>query len=61
MNAVTLYFTPQELAHVRGVDILQIFKEIKNHTLPAIMTDKGLRIPITSSRLTRDTTCLSLN
>lgn len=47
MNAVTLYFTPQELAHVRGVDILQIFKEIKNHTLPAIMTDKGLRIPIT--------------
>lgn len=46
-KTITLYFSPAQLADVRGVTIKQIFKEIRNHSLPVIMTDNGIKIPIT--------------
>lgn len=47
MKAITLYFTPTQLAKVRGVSVEQIFKEIHKRTLEVLITEEGVKIPIT--------------
>ena len=47
MKAITLYFTPTQLAKVRGVSVEQIFKEIHKGTLEVFITEEGVKIPIT--------------
>lgn len=47
MKAITLYFTPTQLAKVRGVSVEQIFKEIHKETLEVLITEEGVKIPIT--------------
>lgn len=47
MKAITLYFTPTQLAKVRGVSVEQIFKEIHKGTLEVLITEEGVKIPIT--------------
>lgn len=47
MKAITLYFTPTQLAKVRGVSVEQIFKEIYKGTLEVLITEEGVKIPIT--------------
>ena len=46
MKAITLYFTPTQLAKVRGVSVEQIFKEIHKGTLEVLITEEGVKIPI---------------
>ena len=47
MKAITLYFTPLQLAKVRGVSIKEIFKEIHKGTIEVLITEEGVKIPIT--------------
>lgn len=47
METVTLYFTPSQLAAVRGVSLSEIFKEIRQGSLMYQMTDEGMKIPVT--------------
>lgn len=47
METITLYFSPSELAKIRGVRLTDIFKEIHQHTLPYYLTENGIKIPVT--------------
>ncbi|PXX51603.1 hypothetical protein DFR60_1094 [Hungatella effluvii] len=47
MEIITLYLSPSELANVRGVPLSDIFKELRQHTLPYLLTNDGIKIPVT--------------
>lgn len=47
METIILYFTPVQLAKVRGVSVEQIFKEIREGTLKPLITNEGCKIPVT--------------
>ena len=47
MKTIILYFSPAQLAQVRNVSIAQIFKEIREKTLPVQMAETGIKIPVT--------------
>lgn len=47
MKTLTLYFTPVQLAKVRGVSVEKIFKEIQDGTLNVLITEEGRKIPVT--------------
>lgn len=42
-----LFFTPTELATVRGISIYDVFNQIRSQTLTFIITEDGIRIPVT--------------
>lgn len=47
MEQFTLYFSPTELAHIRGVPVSQIFEEIRQNSISYQITEDGIRIPVT--------------
>ena len=47
MEKLTLYFTPSQMAHIRDIPISEIFKEIRHGKLEDMMTDEGIKIPVT--------------
>lgn len=47
MEKLTIYLSPMELAYVRNVPLSEIFEEIRQKTIPYVLTDDGIEIPVT--------------
>lgn len=47
METIILYFSPSELAMVRGIPISEVFRMIREGELPYKDTEDGIKIPIT--------------
>lgn len=47
MKTMILYFSPTQLSDVTGIPLEQIFKEIREGTISYLLTDEGIRIPVT--------------
>ena len=44
---LTLFFTPTELAAVRGISIHEVFNQIRSDNIPYLLDDEGIKIPVT--------------
>jgi len=47
MQKVIIYFTPSELAVVRGISLFNLFESIRQKQIPYVITDGGIKIPVT--------------
>ncbi len=47
MQKVIIYFTPSELAVVRGVSRSSLFESIRQNRTPYVITEEGIKIPVT--------------
>ena len=47
MQKVIIYFTPSELATVRGVSLSSLLESIRLQQIPYVITEEGMKIPVT--------------
>lgn len=47
MNTIILYFSPTQFSDVTGIPLEQVFKEIREGSIPCQFTNEGIRIPVT--------------
>lgn len=47
MQKIIIYFTPSELATVRGISIFSLFESIRQNQIPYVITETGIKIPVT--------------
>lgn len=47
METITLHFSPMQLSVVTEIPIEQIFKEIRESSIPYQITEEGIKIPVT--------------
>lgn len=47
MQKVIIYFTPSELAAVRGISLSSLFETIRQKQIPYVITEGGTKIPVT--------------